>query len=310
MKIWTAGAPTRLFRQQRILIVGAGQTAKQLLCASSGVGVRHIRWRVVVRRQESVALWRRQGVLPLSADLDQPTTLRRLAGISHRVLHLAPPFQHSEGPAVYQDTRTRALLQMLMLRKPPLKMVYASTTGVYGDCQGKWVSEQTLVQPFHSRAHRRVDAEKWVRAWGTRARHDWTILRVPSIYGNQREKGGPALRWLRPSANLVAEDDVYIHHIHMRDLAGACWVALWARAGRRVVNVRDDEVMKMGDWWDVVAKELNQAPFARVRRDQSEHIPLGVRSFMVESRKIKHDRMTQELRYRLRFPTVAQGLKA
>lgn len=309
MLVWTGGSKHRLFRQQRVLVVGAGQTAQQMLSGQQRLGIEHVRWRAVVRNDAQRKPWREQGVTPLWADLDRPATLQRLAGLADRVLHLAPPSsQRKDGELT--DPRTRDLMRALLRRTPPIKVVYGSTTGVYGDCQGQEVTEQRLPRPFHARAHRRVDAEQWIKAWALVSDSAWTILRIPGIYGNQREEGGPAKRWLRGTPNFVPEEDVYINHIHMTDLACACWLALWGRASRKVVNVVDDDNIKMGDWWDRVAELLNKPKLPRVRRDQTDAIPLGLLSFMSESRRLSNTRLKEQLRYRLRYPTVTEGINA
>ncbi|MEY3953789.1 MAG: hypothetical protein RLZZ397_669 [Pseudomonadota bacterium] len=309
MLVWTGGAKNRIFRQQRLLIVGAGQTAQQMLSGSQMLGTSHVRWRAVVRNDAHTKSWRELAVTPLKADLDQPASLQRLAGLADRVLHLAPPSTHRVDGEL-TDPRTRDLLRALLRRTPPSKVVYGSTSGVYGDCQGQVVTENRLPNPFHARAHRRVDAEQWVRAWALASGSAWTILRIPGIYGNQREEGGPAKRWLRGTPNFVPEEDVYINHIHMTDLACASWLALWGRASRRVVHVTDDDDIKMGDWWDRVAELLGKTKLLRVRRDQTDAIPLGLLSFMSESRRLSNERLKMELRYRLRYPSITEGINA
>ncbi|MFX8879641.1 SDR family NAD(P)-dependent oxidoreductase, partial [Acinetobacter baumannii] len=78
---------------------------------------------------------------PLWGDLDDPASLRRLAGIATRVLHLAPPQAPAAGDECsWLDSRTTALMRALRLRSLPRSLVYASTSGVYGDCEGQWVA--------------------------------------------------------------------------------------------------------------------------------------------------------------------------
>ena len=86
------------------------------------------------------------GVTPLRADLDKPHTLKRLAGIGNVVLHFAPPQETG-----LQDKRTRALIAALSGGKIlPRRLVYISTSGVYGNCDGAWVSEEHPVRPRRS----------------------------------------------------------------------------------------------------------------------------------------------------------------
>ena len=256
---------------------------------------------------DRVPLLRACGLKPLLGDLDQPATLRRLSGLSQRVLHLAPP-PGDVGGEVSQDPRTRHLLRALRLRTPPLALVYASTTGVYGDCQGQRVSETRPVQPHTARARRRVDAEQWVRLYG-RSGVRSSILRVPGIYAQDRAGGTPRERLLKGTPVLRPQDDVYTNHIHANDLARACVLTLWRGRAQRVLNISDDTDMKMGDYFDLAADLMGLPRPPRLARESaSQVLPLMLLSFMNESRRLDNARMKKELRLQLQTPHVRQGL--
>ncbi len=158
--------------------------------------------------------------------------LRRLAGLATRVLHLAPP--PNDKPDWRGDPRTLALLRALRLRSLPRSLVYASTSGVYGDCGGEWVRETRPLSPHTPRAQRRVHAEAHVRLFGRAAGTRVHLLRIPGIYAPDREGGTPRGRLLKGTPVLRAEDDVYTNHIHADDLARACLAALWRGKPQRV----------------------------------------------------------------------------
>ena len=250
---------------------------------------------------------RAQGILPLSGDLDEPASLRRLAGLATRVVHLAPP--PGEGHAAWwTDPRTRTLLRALRRRTPARALVYGSTSGVYGDCAGDRVTETRPVAPRTPRAQRRVDAERLVRHLG-RAGVRASILRIPGIYAPDREGGTPRGRLLKGTPVLDAADDVYTNHIHSDDLARACVAALWRGRPQRVFNVNDDTALKMGDYFDLAADLYGLPRPPRVRRDAAQAtLPLVLLSFMSESRRLDNTRMKRELRLRLRYPQVLDGL--
>ena len=250
---------------------------------------------------------RAQGILPLSGDLDEPASLRRLAGLATRVVHLAPP--PSEGHAAWwTDPRTRTLLRALSRRTPARALVYGSTSGVYGDCAGDRVTETRPVAPRTPRAQRRVDAERLVRHLG-RAGVRASILRIPGIYAPDREGGTPRGRLLKGTPVLDAADDVYTNHIHADDLARACVVALWRGRPQRVVNVNDDSALKMGDYFDQAADLYGLPRPPRLPRDAAQAtLPLMLLSFMSESRRMVNTRMKRELRLRLAYAQVLDGL--
>jgi nucleoside-diphosphate-sugar epimerase len=300
------GALPARFRRERVLIIGCGD-----------VGLRAARVLQGGRRSALMALTsspdrcdelRAQGITPLLGNLDDPRSLRRLAGLATRVLHLAPP-PSAEQADWRQDPRTRALVWALAQRSAPVTLVYGSTSGVYGDHEGQWVSEATPAQPRTPRAWRRVDAEAsahWLgRATGVRT----TALRIPGIYAPDRSGGTPRERLQRGTPVLREADDVYTNHIHADDLARACVLALWRARPQRNVNVVDDTQLKMGDYFDLAADLYGLPRPPRIARDAAgDQLPLMLLSFMSESRRLHNRRMKNELGLRLRYPTVAEGL--
>ena len=302
------GALPARFRRERVLIIGCGDVG-QRAARELGNG-RRVRLLALTSSAERCAALRAQGITALLGDLDRPATVQRLAGIASRVLHLAPP-PSGEGGDWWLDPRTRALTRALWRRRAPLSLVYGSTSGVYGDCAGRWVDEATPVQPRTPRAARRVDAEAAVRHFGRVTGTRSTVLRIPGIYAPDREGGTPRARLERGTPVLRPEDDVYTNHIHADDLARACVAALWRARPQRVVNVTDDTELKMGDYFDLAADLYGLPRPPRVARDAaSDQLPLVLLSFMSESRRLHNQRMKTELGLRLRFPTVVEGLSA
>ena len=249
---------------------------------------------------------RSQGMTVLQGNLDMPQTLRRLAGLATRVLHLVPP--PSEG---WLDPRTLALARALRRRTVPVCMVYGSTSGVYGDCQGQWIDESRTVHPETPRASRRVDAEQQLRFLGRSAGLRVSVLRIPGIYAPDRDGGTPQARLLKSVPVLRYQDDVYTNHIHSDYLARACLLALWRAKPQRIYNVNDDSELKMGDYFDAAADLYGLPRPPRIAREHAmEQLPISLLSFMGESRRMVNKRMKQELGLRLRYPSVLTGLLA
>jgi nucleoside-diphosphate-sugar epimerase len=137
-----------------------------------------------------------------------------------------------------------------------------------------------------------------------------SILRIPGIYAPDRPNGTPRERLLKGTPVLLKKDDVYTNHIHSDDLARACVAALWRGKPQRVFHVCDDSQMKMGDYFDLAADLMGLKRPPRVPRSQAQDsLPLMLLSFMSESRRLNNDRLKKELRVRLLYPTIAQGLK-
>jgi len=294
--------PQPLTAQRRpvLLIVGCGDVGLRVLRLLGG------RWtvRVLTSSPERLPALRAAGALPLLGDLDDPHTLGRLGGLADRVLHLAPPPAHGR-----RDPRTAHLLRALARGGRATRVVYASTTGVYGDCAGAWVDETRAPHPETDRARRRVDAEVRLRHFARHSGCRLTILRIPGIYALDRAGGDPRERIRRGAPVLRAEDDVHTNHIHADDLARACLRALVAGPAPRALNVCDDSDLRMGEYFDLVADLWDLPRPPRLSREQAvASLPPLMMSFMSESRRLRNARMKRELGLVLQFPTVRQGL--
>jgi len=288
------------FRRERVLIVGCGDIGLRVAHALPA----RVRLLALTSSVERTAELRQRGITPLVGNLDSPNSLRRLAGLATRVLHLAPP------PGVgWKDPRTLALTRALRRRSSPHAFVYGSTSGVYGDCQGEVAIETRAAHADTARSRRRIDAEDSVRFYGRSASVRSSILRIPGIYAPDREGGTPHIRLLKGTPVLLAADDVYTNHIHADDLARACLSALWRGQPQRIYNVNDDTCLKMGDYFDLAADLYGLPRPPRVPRDTAkDQLPLMLLSFMSESRRMDNTRMKRELRLKLKYPTVATGL--
>ncbi len=296
------GALPARFRRSRLLIVGCGDIGLRV----AGLLAHKLTVRALTTQVARVPALRAAGITPLVGNLDHAATLRRLAGLAPRVLHLAPPAGYGT-----RDGRTLALLRALSLRAAPTALVYASTSGVYGDCAGACVAEVRSLAPTTVRAQRRVDAETSVRFFGRAARVRTSVLRVPGIYAPNREGGTPIARLRHGTPVLDAADDVYTNHIHADDLARACVLALWRGKAQRSYNINDDAALKMGDYFTAAAALYGLPVPPRISRAQAEReiSPMQL-SFMSESRRMVNTRMKRELGLRLHFPHVIDGLVA
>jgi nucleoside-diphosphate-sugar epimerase len=282
---------------KRLLIVGCGDIALRALPQLA----RSYQVFGLVRAADQAGRIAALGAKPIAGDLDNPATLAPLAGVADLILHLAPPPDSGEG-----DPRSANLIVALSPR-PPERLVYISTSGVYGDCGGVWVDEDQPLAPQSPRGARRADAERMLLAWGEQSGVAVAVLRVPGIYAAERlplaqlQRGAPVLR---------GEDDVYTNHIHADDLAAICATALARAAPGRAYNASDDSEMKMGDYFDLVADRAGLPRPPRVSRAAAEAgaISPGLLSFMRESRRLVNTRMKTELGVRLRYPSVYDGV--
>lgn len=294
----------------RLLIVGCGDIGLRVAALARG----RYRLLALTSSPERLEQLRSTSIVPIVGNLDQPETLWRLARLApQRVLMLAPPGETSGT----RDLRSRHLISRLKQSgilsgsgKKTLRVVYASTTGVYGDCGGERVTETRPCIPQTDRAQRRCDAERLWRRAGTDRGWRVGLLRIPGIYDAQARS--PRGRLERGLPVLTASDDVYTNHIHADDLARLCLLALDRAQPGRVYNVCDDSTLRMGDYFDLAADLYGLPRPQRVSRDEAPSAGLSpmMLSFMRESRQLDNTRMKAELGARLRYPDVSQGLRA
>ncbi|TAN78194.1 MAG: SDR family oxidoreductase [Gallionella sp.] len=294
---------------KRLLIIGCGDVALRAIPLLA----RRYRVFALVRNPARHEELRALGVMPLPGDLDNRASLARIAGLADAVLHFAPPpsTPHTtrggrEGLGI--DTRTRNLLAALSQGALPERLVYISTSGVYGDCGGAWVSETYPLNAKTPRAQRRVDAETQIRNWAMRNGVKAAILRAPGIYAADRLPLGR----LRQGTPAIADrEDSYTNHIHADDLARISVAALRRAKTCRVYHASDDSHLKMGEYFDRVADAFGLPHVPRISRAEAQRVlPETLLSFMGESRRLTNQRMKRELKVELRYPTVADMLAA
>lgn len=282
---------------KRILIVGCGDIAQRVAALLRG----HCRLFGLVRSAARFDELRAAGIVPISGDLDDVRSLHRLAGLAHIVLHFAPP--PSEGKI---DLRTRNLLATLSRGALPQRLVYISTSGVYGDCAGAHVAETHPLNAQNARARLRVSAENQIRNWAKHNGVNASILRVPGIYAADRL---PLERLRAGSPAIAASEDSYTNHIHAGDLARIILAAIRKGKSNRVYHTSDDSGLTMGEYFDCVADALGLPRPPRISRTEAQRVlPPMMLSFMNESRRLGNARMKKELKVVLRYPTVADFL--
>ena len=366
----------RRFRRQRLLIIGCGDIGQRV------VQQLHHGWQVmgVARSDETLQKIRTAGALAMRAD-----DAHRLARWATHILHAAPPASR-DGEVTDRLTRgwlqalarargqrarttsrpgrthrlgARSAAALLAVPAPAAqarsqsqhapapRLVYLSTTGVYGDRGGAFTRETDTLQPLTDRARRRVDAERQVRfgihrpdgsnAGSRRAAHPHAdSARPDSAHRDGAHVSGPRHRRLQQPPlpalvlrvpgiyaadrlpmerlrqqvpALVPADDVITNHIHADDLARIARTALLRGPRQRVINAVDDSQMTLGDYLDQVADRLGLPRPPRHSRAELTRTLSEVRmSFMRESRRLDTRRLKRELRVRLQWPTVAEFL--
>ncbi len=178
---------------------------------------------------------------------------------------------------------------------------YLSTTGVYGDRQGGWVDEGSDLRPATARGRARVEAEAAWRAVPGLPLH---VFRLAGIYGPGR---GPFEKVRQGAARRVVKEGQWFSRIHVEDIAQVLLASI-ARPNPGVTyNVCDDDPAPPQDVIAEAARLLGlpappEEPFA-----EAEMTPMA-RSFYAESKRVRNDRIKEELGVRLLHPDYRTGL--
>lgn len=256
----------------------------------------------LVRSAASVAQLTAAGIAARTTDLAQADWDGPALDGTH-LFHLAPPPEQG-----VDDTHTRHLVTGFARLGQPRRLVYVSTTGVYGDCNGEWVDETRPAQPMVDRAHRRWDAEQTLRRWSADSGGELVILRVAGIYGPERLP----LERIRQGAPLVRiAESPYSNRIHVDDLVTVCLAAMERGINGAIYNVCDDQPSTMSEYFIQVADAagLPRPPLLSMT-EAAAHLSAGMLSYLSESRRLVNRKLHEELGVELRYPTLAEGLPA
>lgn len=241
------------------------------------------------------------GVKAITADLEQIKDLQGLPMAGAWVFYFAPP--PAQG---LTDPRMSNFLACLDKEELPEKIIYISTSGVYGDQGGGWVTETSPPIPGADRSRRRLDAENQLRQFRHQYAVEIVILRVGGIYGPGRlpEK---RIRDKIPVIHEVLSPKT--NRIHAEDLANICIAA--AKYGRdgEIYNVSDGCDSNMTQYFYQVADHLGlERPPAVDWETANKTFSPGMLSYLRESRRMDNRKMLKELHITLKYPDLASGL--
>jgi nucleoside-diphosphate-sugar epimerase len=288
-----------------VLIVGCGYTGRRLAQRLRALGKPV---RATAARPASIAALESAGIAALHLTLDAPSPSigvepsPSIEVEKELVYYLVPPPPEGVG-----DPRLERFLGAL--EGAPSRLVYMSTTGVYGDHGGGRVDEDTSPNPESPRARRRLAAEATLCAWSSAHNVSWTVLRVPGIYGPGRL---PLERLAAGTPALKHEEALPGNRIHVEDLVSACIAAgSSASADRRIFNVTDGSDESQTAWLERVARLAGLPPPPLVSREEARaRLSSSAYSFLCESRRVDSRRMREELGVALAYGDLDAGIRA
>ena len=274
---------------RRFFLFGMGFSGRVIARALLAAG-----WQVAgtTRSGEAADL---PGVRVFPFDRDHPLPDDALGGVT-AVLSSVPPDEHGDPVLDLCAQRLRALA--------PAWAGYLSTTGVYGDCGGAWVTEDSPLSPTLDRSRRRAAAEAAWQASGLPVH----IFRLAGIYG----PGRSAIDTVRDRrARRIVKPGQVFSRIHVDDIAATVLASLARPNPGAAYNVCDDDAAPPQDVIAYACQLLGMAPPPEIPWDQAKAglSPMAL-SFYADNKRVSNDRIKRELGVVLRHPTYREGLAA
>lgn len=270
-----------------LLSLGHGYSAQALAKRLLPLG-----WRVIgtTRRAETAAALTAAGIEPVIWPAD-------LAGAVKEATHILA----SAAPDGNGDPFL-AVAREALCSAAPKWVGYLSTTGVYGDHDGNWVDETAALTPGTVRGKQRVLAETQWQQTGLPVH----VFRLAGIYGPGR---GPFEKVRDGTARRIIKPGQVFSRIHVDDIANVLHASINRPNPGGVYNVCDDDPSPPEDVLAHAAVLLGLPVPPEVPFDQAEMTPMA-RSFYSENKRVRNDRIKEELGVRLIYPTYKEGLAA
>ena len=281
-------------KKNTLLIFGFGYTAK-FICKK----LLKKNWQVYCTTRSSEKIKEIKDLKAIPVFFNDEEKIKNVLSEDNYILTTAPP-ENSKDPVVENYGH------LLKKNSERVKWAgYLSTTSVYGDKKGEWVTEDTELEPNLERSISRVAAENsWIKL-GENLLIKTVIFRLAGIYGPGRSLVD----------RLMKDEDVYIvdkpahlfNRIHVDDIVGAIEMAISSKSEAKIFNLSDD----------LPAKQLDVAKFAAnlLKRKSPQTVSLEsdlvsemARSFYKEEKKVSNTRLKDELGYKLVFPSFKEGL--
>ncbi len=273
-----------------LLSLGHGFSARELGRSLVPKG-----WQVIgtTRKSEKFPEFIAEGVAPLLWPCDLAVALE---GVTHLLTSIAPD---ANGDPVMRDHRAA-----IISAAPDLEWVgYLSTTGVYGDHDGGWVDELSPTDPATVRGQRRVLAE---REWLDIAELPTHVFRLAGIYGPGR---GPFAKLRHGIAQRVIKKNQVFSRAHVEDIAQVLAASIAQPNPGQIYNVCDDDPAPPQDVIEYAAELLGMEPPPAVAFDDAEMSAMA-RSCYSDSKRVRNDRIKEELGVVLQRPTYKAALRS
>ncbi len=287
------------FNDLNYVVFGCGDIGSRVAVKLSAAGQQ-----VICQSRSDTAFSRLQQLGLDGIRLDLSSAGLQLPDLNNKaVFYFIPPSPTGDKDALMENF----ISTLTAGAQVPHSIVYISTTGVYGDCAGRWINEDEPLKPQADRAKRRLHAEQQLQAFAADSGCRLIILRVAGIYGPDKL---PLARLAQQQPVIKASESPYTNRIHADDLVNICITAMQTAENGSVYNVSDGQPGTMADYFTQIAKLAGLPIPEQISLSQGEQqLSAGMMSYMRESRRLDNSRLLDELDITLQFPTLEQGLE-
>ncbi len=281
---------------KRRLIFGCGYLGKRVANAWRDAGDEVF---AVTRSEERSAAWEAEGLKPILADVTDPATLADLPTAD--TMLFAVGYDRNAGPSIFDVYEQGFQNTLDALPADTGRVVYVSTTGVYGDAAGEWVDEQTPPDPRRDGGRASLAAERALADHPNVASS--VVLRLAGIYGPGRV---PFLERLKTGQPINAPSAGWLNLIHVEDAARIVQTVADAEQTAGVYCVSDGNPVVRGEYYAEAARLLGVAPpeFAQPAADSPAAARAGA------SKRVSNRRLREDHAVRFAYPTHREGLAA
>lgn len=281
----------------RVLIVGCGYVGRRAAAKWHSRGDSVCALTRSPQRGEELAA---AGVTPIIGDVMQPETLVELP-TADLVLY-AVGLDRSAGYS-QREVYVEGLKNVLAAIKGKCpRLIYLSSTSVYGQTAGEWVDEESPCQPTRSSGQVCLEAERTLLSTAESGELSAHILRLSGIYGPGRLLA--RLEALRSGEPLAGNPEGFLNLIHVDDIVRAIFACEQRGAANQTYLISDDRPITRRVYYETLAK-LVEAPKPQFDGRSSERHDAGSLN-----KRCRNRRMRDQLEVELAYPTIETGLPA
>ena len=278
---------------QGVLVVGCGYLGSRVAAAVKQSGDKV--W-TTTRSEQRASQWKQSGFEPIVLDWTDRRTLQSIPQVNR--LLVAVSYDRTSQLSRH-ESQVGGLQNLLAKISPSANVCYISTTGVFHQTDGQWVDENSPAEPTREGGRAHLDAESALRE--CRGDAPWSILRLSGIYGPDRVPRAADVIAGRP---IRSPQEGYLNLIHVDDAVQAV-LASWQRQQQRLYLISDDKPVVRRDFYQEIAVQCNaEAP---TFEPPDSDAPVSMRSN--SNKRIRNQRMKQELVSELQYPTYRDGLR-